>query len=153
MCVLSSPLPSFDPLRPTPIPQLLSSSLYAPFWAIHPASGNFLAWEFELKDVAGSTLALVDRNFSGFAKEIFTDAGKYVIHFGSTGHQQQQQQLAAEGAATAAPQVAAVAGPAAVVEAAPPLGAATAPSVTPMAVARTDVAVVPGTDGNQLVGG
>eukprot|EP00884_Botryococcus_braunii_P006963 jgi/Botrbrau1/16268/Bobra.0066s0050.2 len=28
--------------------------------------------------------ASIDRNFQGFAKEIFTDAGKYVIHFGST---------------------------------------------------------------------
>lgn len=26
-------------------------------------SGNFLAWEFELKDQHGGTLALVDRNF------------------------------------------------------------------------------------------
>ncbi len=28
-------------------------------------------------------LALIDRNFQGFGKELFTDAGKYVIHFGS----------------------------------------------------------------------
>ena len=27
-------------------------------------------------------LALIDRNFQGFGKELFTDAGKYVIHFG-----------------------------------------------------------------------
>lgn len=26
-------------------------------------SGNFLAWEFELKDAQGGTLALLDRNF------------------------------------------------------------------------------------------
>ncbi|KIZ02989.1 Phospholipid scramblase family protein [Monoraphidium neglectum] len=45
-------------------------------------SGSFLAWEFELKDAAGNTMALIDRNFQGFAKELFTDAGKYVIHFG-----------------------------------------------------------------------
>lgn len=45
-------------------------------------TGQFLAWEFELKDKEGGTLALIDRNFQGFAKEIFTDAGKYVIHFG-----------------------------------------------------------------------
>jgi hypothetical protein len=29
-------------------------------------------------------LALIDRNFQGFGKELFTDAGKYVIHFGDT---------------------------------------------------------------------
>jgi hypothetical protein len=28
-------------------------------------AGNFLAWEFELKDENGGTLALLDRNFSG----------------------------------------------------------------------------------------
>jgi hypothetical protein len=26
-------------------------------------AGNFLAWEFELKDAEGGTLALIDRNF------------------------------------------------------------------------------------------
>ena len=35
-------------------------------------------------------LALIDRNFQGFGKELFTDAGKYVIHFG------QEPQEAAE---------------------------------------------------------
>lgn len=39
-------------------------------------SGTFLAWEFELKDSEGQTLALIDRNFQGFAKELFTDAGE-----------------------------------------------------------------------------
>lgn len=44
--------------------------------------GNFLAWEFEITDERGGTLALIDRNFSGFGIELFTDAGRYVIHFG-----------------------------------------------------------------------
>ena len=35
-------------------------------------SGGFLAWEFELKDEAGGTLALIDRNFAGFGVELFT---------------------------------------------------------------------------------
>jgi hypothetical protein len=38
--------------------------------------GGFLAWDFELKDGEGKTLALIDRNFQGFGKEMFTDAGK-----------------------------------------------------------------------------
>lgn len=46
--------------------------------------GGLLAWDFELRDQAGQTLALIDRNFQGFGKELFTDAGKYAIHFGST---------------------------------------------------------------------
>jgi len=44
--------------------------------------GNFLAWEFEVTDENSRTLALIDRNFSGFGVELFTDAGKYVIHYG-----------------------------------------------------------------------
>jgi hypothetical protein len=43
---------------------------------------GLLAWEFELRDAAGGTLALIDRNFSGFGRELFTDAGRYAIHFG-----------------------------------------------------------------------
>ena len=46
--------------------------------------GNFLAWEFEIVNEEGETLALIDRNFSGFGIELFTDAGKYVIHYGSS---------------------------------------------------------------------
>ncbi|EFJ53297.1 hypothetical protein VOLCADRAFT_115863 [Volvox carteri f. nagariensis] len=149
-------------------------------------SGNFLAWEFELKDGQGGALALVDRNFQGFAREIFTDAGKYVIHFGYQGqqleqhqqallqHQQQQQQQQlqqqqqAAGAAGAAPTAPAAAAtpppspppppsPGATVVAGTPLPAAAevpaaaSPSVTPMAMARTDVAVIPVASGNQLV--
>ena len=39
--------------------------------------GVLVCWEF------AGVLALIDRNFQGFGKELFTDAGKYVIHFGS----------------------------------------------------------------------
>ena len=46
--------------------------------------GGFLAWEFALRNSDGGVLALIDRNFQGFGKELFTDAGKYVIHFGET---------------------------------------------------------------------
>jgi hypothetical protein len=31
--------------------------------------GGLLAWDFELKDESGATLALIDRNFSGERKE------------------------------------------------------------------------------------
>lgn len=44
----------------------------------------FLAWEFLMTDEGGKPLALIDRNFSGFGKELFTDAGRYAIHFGET---------------------------------------------------------------------
>lgn len=38
--------------------------------------GGLLAWEFELQDEAGRPMAKVDRNFSGFGVELFTDAGE-----------------------------------------------------------------------------
>jgi len=33
-------------------------------------------------DADGRPIALIDRNFSGFGKELFTDAGRYAVHFG-----------------------------------------------------------------------
>jgi uncharacterized membrane protein YgcG len=71
------------------------------------------------------------RNFLGFAKEIFTDAGKYCVHFGYT-----PDQAAAMAQAT----IAARSGKADV-------------AVTPLARARTEVAVIPSVTGSQLVRG
>ncbi|RMZ52650.1 hypothetical protein APUTEX25_000769 [Auxenochlorella protothecoides] len=92
--------------------------------------GGFLAWDFELKDEAGNTMALIDRNFQGFGKELFTDAGKYAIHFGSSPAD------AARELATA-------------IEAQHP--DRPPPSVTALARVRTDVQVIPTSTGNQLV--
>lgn len=88
-----------------------------------------LAWEFAIKDAQGGVLALIDRNFQGFGKELFTDAGKYVIHFGDT------PKVAAEQAANT-------------VQAAHP--DKPRPDVTALARIRTDVAVIPTSTGNQL---
>ncbi|XWS15352.1 hypothetical protein CRYUN_Cryun35bG0089200 [Craigia yunnanensis] len=41
-------------------------------------------WIFTLKDIDGQVLAQIDRDWRGFGFEIFTDAGQYVIRFGST---------------------------------------------------------------------
>ncbi|XP_074320421.1 altered inheritance rate of mitochondria protein 25 [Silene latifolia] len=41
-------------------------------------------WTFTLKDSNGDILAQIDRDFRGFGFELFTDAGKYVIRFGSS---------------------------------------------------------------------
>ncbi|KAL2506124.1 scramblase-related [Abeliophyllum distichum] len=40
-------------------------------------------WTFTLKDIEGNVLAEIDRDWRGFGFEIFTDAGQYVIRFGS----------------------------------------------------------------------
>lgn len=91
--------------------------------------GGFLAWEFELKDQHGGTLALIDRNFSGFGKELFTDAGRYCIHFGGSADEAAQQIRNA-------------------IEAAHP--DRPAPPVTALAKIRTDAAVIPTQTGDQL---
>ncbi|KAI8899444.1 Scramblase-domain-containing protein [Globomyces pollinis-pini] len=46
--------------------------------------GGFMTWQFESVDEAGNPVSLVDRNFMGFAIEIFTDMGQYVVHYEST---------------------------------------------------------------------
>ncbi|ORY95476.1 Scramblase-domain-containing protein [Syncephalastrum racemosum] len=39
----------------------------------------FLGWDFVLQDEQGGPIGTVNRNFSGFAREIFTDTGQYVL--------------------------------------------------------------------------
>ncbi|KAF8008826.1 hypothetical protein BT93_K2468 [Corymbia citriodora subsp. variegata] len=45
---------------------------------------GFWNWTFTLKDIDGQVLAQIDRDWRGFGFEIFTDAGQYVIRFGSS---------------------------------------------------------------------
>ena len=40
---------------------------------------GFLSWEFSIDDEKGQPLAKIDRDFSGFVREIFTDTGQYVV--------------------------------------------------------------------------
>lgn len=44
---------------------------------------GFWNWTFTLKDKNGEVLAQIDRDWRGFGFEILTDAGQYVIRFGS----------------------------------------------------------------------
>ncbi|KAJ3060398.1 hypothetical protein HK102_009502, partial [Quaeritorhiza haematococci] len=43
--------------------------------------GGFWAWDFILEDENGGVLSSVNRNFVGFAREIFTDSGQYVVRY------------------------------------------------------------------------
>ncbi|KAK3278594.1 hypothetical protein CYMTET_13478 [Cymbomonas tetramitiformis] len=61
--------------------------------------GGFLAWEFDLIDQEGVSVAKVDRNFTGLAREMFTDAGQYVVYFDPAG----QAQVALQASAVAKP--------------------------------------------------
>jgi len=42
-----------------------------------------LSWDFAMKDENGNKLAAVNRNWSGIGKELFTDAGQYLVHLES----------------------------------------------------------------------
>jgi Scramblase len=44
----------------------------------------FLAWDFSIQNLHGQPVALVSRHFTGFMRELFTDAGRYLVHFKST---------------------------------------------------------------------
>ncbi|KAG2218824.1 hypothetical protein INT45_007591 [Circinella minor] len=39
----------------------------------------FLGWDFYLQNESGGALANINRNFTGFARELFTDTGQYVL--------------------------------------------------------------------------
>ena len=43
----------------------------------------FLSWDFSLRDEASNTVGSVNRNFAGFAREIFTDTGVYALRMDS----------------------------------------------------------------------
>jgi uncharacterized protein YxjI len=47
---------------------------------------GFLSWDFLATDEEGCPLAAVNKNFSNFAQEIFTDANNYAIHFNIPGN-------------------------------------------------------------------
>ncbi|KAJ3005509.1 hypothetical protein HKX48_000640, partial [Thoreauomyces humboldtii] len=42
---------------------------------------GFWAWDFHIQNEDGELLSAVNRNFVGFAREIFTDTGAYAIHY------------------------------------------------------------------------
>ncbi|KAF7194195.1 Phospholipid scramblase family protein [Pseudocercospora fuligena] len=43
----------------------------------------FLSWDFTLRDESQNTIGSVNRNFAGFAREIFTDTGVYALRMDS----------------------------------------------------------------------
>ncbi|CEH18253.1 Phospholipid scramblase [Ceraceosorus bombacis] len=43
--------------------------------------GAFLTWDFFLEDESGKVVGSVNRNFRGFARELFADVGQYVVRF------------------------------------------------------------------------
>lgn len=44
---------------------------------------GFLSWDFEMKDINGNVIASVNKNWTDFTREIFTDANQYAVRLGS----------------------------------------------------------------------
>ncbi|KIK63604.1 hypothetical protein GYMLUDRAFT_40653 [Collybiopsis luxurians FD-317 M1] len=63
---------------PQPEPELDSNT----FNQIGKVDAPFLAWDFSIHDAAEREIAFISRNFRGFGREIFTDTGQYLLHFG-----------------------------------------------------------------------
>ena len=53
----------------------------------------FLSWDFTLKDAEGGIRGSVNRNFVGFAREIFTDTGVYALRMDSASLAQEPSHL------------------------------------------------------------
>ncbi|KAF8926281.1 hypothetical protein BGZ58_011320 [Dissophora ornata] len=66
--------------------------------------GGFLALDFDMHDEQGQKMASVNRNFVGFARELFTDSGQYALRFDAAVIQdlQQEQGLGATTTTTSA---------------------------------------------------
>ncbi|KAG9664889.1 Scramblase-domain-containing protein, partial [Aureobasidium melanogenum] len=55
----------------------------------------FLSWDFSLKDADDKKIGSVNRNFGGFAREIFTDTGVYALRMDSAALEEgSQEQMA-----------------------------------------------------------
>ncbi|KAG0261512.1 hypothetical protein BG011_000976 [Mortierella polycephala] len=54
--------------------------------------GGFLALDFDMHDEQGHRMASVNRNFVGFARELFTDSGQYALRFDAAVIQDLQQE-------------------------------------------------------------
>lgn len=52
----------------------------------------FLSWDFSLRSADSKLIGSVNRDFSGFAREIFTDTGVYALRMDSAGLADEQQQ-------------------------------------------------------------
>jgi hypothetical protein len=53
----------------------------------------FLSWDFSLKSDDGKLIGSVNRNFGGFAREIFTDTGVYALRMDSAGLAEEPKHL------------------------------------------------------------
>ena len=63
----------------------------------------FLSWDFSLLSESNQLIGSVNRNFSGFAREIFTDTGVYALRMDAAGLTSEPRHLISQTAAQATP--------------------------------------------------
>ncbi|KAJ3811013.1 Scramblase-domain-containing protein [Lentinula aff. lateritia] len=63
---------------PQPEPELDTNT----FSQIATVDAPFLAWDFSVLDAVAREMTFISRSFRGLGREIFTDTGKYLLHFG-----------------------------------------------------------------------
>jgi len=71
-------------LREPIVPQAEGQITDHTFYQVAKVDAGFLAWHFRLLDESGNKIASIDRAFRGIGRELFTDTGRYSVHFGAT---------------------------------------------------------------------
>ncbi|GAA6007723.1 hypothetical protein JCM11491_003941 [Sporobolomyces phaffii] len=97
---------------------------------------GFLAWDFSVRDEQGQVIASINRNFTGFARELFADVGQYVVRFEGV-VDELNPQLEAPQTAGALPS------PASSTSATPAPSSATSPAATALVPFPSEVPSIP----------
>ncbi|KAF2220578.1 Scramblase, partial [Elsinoe ampelina] len=74
---------AYRPSPSTPAPESPTSDVSKSMVQFARIDSPFLSWDFHLESSTGATIGSVNRNFSGFAREIFTDTGVYALRMDS----------------------------------------------------------------------
>ncbi|KAG8628185.1 hypothetical protein KVT40_004058 [Elsinoe batatas] len=74
---------AYRPSPSTPAPESPTSDVSKSMDQFARIDSRFLSWDFNLESSTGATIGSVNRNFSGFAREIFTDTGVYALRMDS----------------------------------------------------------------------
>ncbi len=84
----NQPLSNSQALDLTPI-----SNQEGEYFQFAHVNEPFLSWDFSLRSADGSLIGSVNRNFSGFGREIFTDTGVYALRMDAAGLAQEPRHL------------------------------------------------------------
>jgi hypothetical protein len=97
---LSAATDTIPPVSSKPIPSDISARQHTQLQRQNPSAEPsftqfayinepFLSWDFSLLSASNQLIGSVNRNFAGFAREIFTDTGVYALRMDSAGLQEE----------------------------------------------------------------